>query len=95
MPHKLQRHIQDRSNKPLGHGLPRKAWVQLNRLRTGIGKFGDSMVKWGFDDDNLCQCEEPQTAYHIANDGKSTGAPCNLADLDNPMLMRYLMSCNF
>ena len=43
--HKLQPHIQDWSNKPLGHGLPRKTWVQQNRLRTGIGKFGDSMVK--------------------------------------------------
>ena len=45
IPHKLQPHIQDRSNKPLGQGLLRKAWVQLNRLRTGIGKFGVSMVK--------------------------------------------------
>ena len=51
IPHKLQPHIQDWSNKPLGHCLPRKAWVQLNRLRTGIGKFGDSMVKWGFGND--------------------------------------------
>ena len=45
IPHKLQPHIQDWSIKPLGHGIPRKAWVQLNRLRNGIGKFGDSMVK--------------------------------------------------
>ena len=55
MPHKLQPHIQDWSNKPLGQGLPWKAWIQLNRLQTGIGKFGDSMMKWGFGDDNLCQ----------------------------------------
>ena len=67
IPHKLQLHIQDWSNKPLGQGLPRKAWVQLNRLRTGIGKFGDSIVKWGFGDDNPCRCEEPQTAYHFVN----------------------------
>ena len=60
IPHKLQPHIQDWSNKPLGHGLSRKAWAQLNRLRTGIGKFGDSMVKWEFGNDNLCQCGEPQ-----------------------------------
>ena len=47
IPPKLQPHIQDWSNKPLEHDLPRKAWIQLNinRLRTGIGKFGDSMVK--------------------------------------------------
>ena len=95
IPHKLQPHIQDWSNKPPGHGLPRKAWVQLSRLRTAIGKFGDSMVKWGFGDDNLCQCGEPQTAYHIVNDCKSIGPPCNLTDVDNPMLKRYLMNCNF
>ena len=94
LPHKLQPHIQDWSNKPLGHGLLRKVWVQLNRLRTGTGKFGDSMVKWGFGDDNLCQCGEPQTAYHIVNDCKSTGPPCNLIDVDYPMLKRYLMNCN-
>ena len=75
IPHKLQPHIQDWSNKPLGHGLLRKDWVQLNRLRTAIGKLGDSMMKWGFGDDNLCQCGEPQTAYHIVNDCKSIGPP--------------------
>ena len=95
IPHKLQLHIQDWSNKPRGQGLPRKAWVQLNRLRTGIGKFGDSMVKWGFGDDNLCQCEEPETAYHIVNECKSTRPPCILTDVDNPMLKEYLMNCNF
>ena len=95
IPHKLQPRIQDWSNKPLGHGLPRKAWVQLNRLRTGIGKFGDSMVKWGFGNNNLCQCGEPQTANHIVIDCKSIGPPCNLTDIDNPMLKRYLMNCNF
>ena len=95
IPYKLQPYIQDWSNKPLGQGLPRKAWFLLNRLRTGIGKFGDSMVKWGFGDDNLCQCEEPQTAYHIVNDCKSTGPPCNLTEVDNFMLKRDLMNCNF
>ena len=93
--HKLQPHIQDWSNKPLGQGLARKAWVQLNRLRTGIEKFSDSMVKWGFGDDNQCQCGEPQTAYHIVNDCKSIGPPCNLTDVDKPMFKRYLLNCNF
>ena len=94
-PHKLQPHIQDWSNKPLGHGLLRKAWAQLNRLCTGIRKFSDSMVKWGFGDDSICHCEKPQTAYHIINDCKSIGSPCNLTDVVNPMLMRYLINCHF
>ena len=75
IPHKLQPHIQDWSNKPLGQGLPRKAWVQLNRLRTGIGKLGDSMVKWEFGDDNQCQCREPQNAYNIVNDANQQDLP--------------------
>ena len=42
------------------------------------------MVKWGFGNDNLCQCGEPQIAYHIVNDCKSIEPPCNLTDVDNP-----------
>ena len=91
---KNQYHINCNHTSKTGQTNP-KAWVQLNRLQTGIGKFGDSMVKWGFGNDNLCQCGEPQTAYHIVNDCKSIGPPCNLTDVDNPMLKRYLMNCNF
>ena len=62
---------------------------------TFVRKFGNSMVKWGFGDENLCQCGEPQTAYHIVSDCKSTEPPCNLTDVDNFVLKRYLMNCNF
>ena len=33
--------------RPIGMGLPRVAWVKLNRLRTGVGQFHSSMRKWG------------------------------------------------
>ena len=33
--------------RPIGMSLTRTAWVKLNRLRTGVGRFGSSMHKWG------------------------------------------------
>jgi len=33
---------------PPGMTLPRTAWVRLNRLRTGIGRFRSCLHKWGY-----------------------------------------------
>ena len=33
--------------RPIGMGLAQAAWVKLNRLRTGVGRFHSSMHKWG------------------------------------------------
>ena len=49
-----------------GMGLPRPAWVRLNRLRTGVGLFRASMHKWGMASTASCECgAEEQTADHI------------------------------
>ena len=42
--------------RPVGMGLPRPAWVKLNRLRTGVGRFHSSMHKWGLAPSPNCEC---------------------------------------
>ena len=54
------------SSRPLGMGLPRAAWVKLNRLRSGVGRFCSSMYKWGLAPLANCECgASEQTADHI------------------------------
>ena len=52
--------------RPVGMGLPRAAWVKLNRLRTGVGRFHLSMHKWGLAPLPHCKCSaSEQTADHV------------------------------
>ena len=52
--------------RPVGMGLPRAAWVKLNRLRTGVGRFHSFMHKWGLSPSPNCKCgASKQTAGHI------------------------------
>ena len=47
-------------------GLPRAAWVKLNRLRSGVGRFCSSMYKWGLAPLANCECgASEQIADHI------------------------------
>ena len=51
---------------PAGHELSRSAWVRLNRLRTGIGRFGSLMYRWGLTTTAVCDCgAEQQTPDHL------------------------------
>jgi len=46
--------------------LPRTAWVQLNRLRTGVGYFCSCLHKWGKPTSAACECgAEEQTVDHV------------------------------
>ena len=52
--------------RPVGMGLPRAAWVKLNRLRTGVGRFHSSIHKWGLAPSPNCECgASEQTANHV------------------------------
>ena len=54
------------STRPIGMSLTRRAWVKLNRLLTGVGRFGSSMHKWGLAPSAKCECgASEQAADHI------------------------------
>ena len=54
------------STRPIGMSLTRTAWVKLNRLRTGVGRFGLFMHKWGLAPSAKCECgASEQTADNI------------------------------
>ena len=52
--------------RSVGMGLPRVPWVKLNRLRTGVGRFHLSILKWGLAPLPNCECgASEQTADHV------------------------------
>jgi len=58
--------IPDTSTHPPGMTLPRRAWVQLNCLRTGVGRFRSCLYKWGMASSVTCECgAEEQTVDHV------------------------------
>ena len=53
---------------PTRHELSRLVWVGLNRLHTGIGRFGSLMYRWGLTSTAVCDCgAEQQTPGHLLN----------------------------
>ena len=52
--------------RPVGMGLPRAAWVNINRLWTGVGRFHSSMHKRGLASSPNCKCgASKQTKGHV------------------------------
>jgi len=61
-PTRLRIFIPDTGTHPPGMTLPGRAWVQLNRLRTGVGRFRSCLYKWGMASSVACECgAEEQT----------------------------------
>ena len=52
------------SARPIGMSLTRTAWIKLNCLCTGVGRFGSSMHKGGLASSAKCECGvNPFTLY--------------------------------
>jgi len=63
---RLRTLIPDTAKHTLGMTLPRRAWVRLNRLRTGVGPFGSYLYKWGMASSAACECGAgEQTVDHV------------------------------
>ena len=63
---RLRAFVPETGARPVGMGLPRAAWVKLNRLRTSVGRFHLSMHKWGLALSPNCECgASEQTADHV------------------------------
>lgn len=61
--------VNDPTLKPAGFDIPRKAWVRLNRVRTGHGNCAHFLYLWNMKDSTCCDCGEmDQTMLHIVND---------------------------
>ena len=88
-PSRLHHFIEDPTDVP-GQDLPRKEWTTLNRLRTGVGRFGASMQRWGLTDSARCECgEASQTVEHVMTSCPTYRPPNGdqgLKDLDKETL---------
>jgi len=65
-----------------GMTLPRRDWVPLNHLRTGIGRFRFFLYKWGVAYSAACECgAEEQTVDHVVLQCPIHRPPYGLHDL--------------
>ena len=94
----LHRFIPEPEVTITGKDLPRKAWVKLNRLRTGVGRFGSTLHRWGMRDTASFECgADAQTPDHLIMDCSQYRSPNGidvLIQLDR-QTRDWLMNSNF
>lgn len=93
VPSILRPYLSTWSAHPPSHRLPSRAWVQLNRLHTGVGRFAASMCAWSLAISDTCCCGRPQTPQHVLK--CIAVPPWPLTDLDNPVFMHISLHVNF
>ena len=59
--------VEDPTRRIKGFCLPRRLWVSLNRVRTGVGRCRSFLVKWGMRADPMCDCGHIQDMDHLLN----------------------------
>jgi len=65
-PTRLHILIPDTELHPPWNDLPRRAWVRLNHLCTGVGSFRSCLYKWSMAPSATCECgAEEQTVNHV------------------------------
>jgi len=74
--------VKDRTIRLPGFNLYRHQWSLLNHFRMGQGHCIACRKKWGFTDNELCDCGETQTMSHIVNS-------CPLTKFDGGLLRLY------
>ena len=73
---RLRAFVRETGARSVGMGLPRAAWVKLNRLRTGVGGFHSFKHKWGLGPSPNCDCNaSEQTADQVLTECPIYRAP--------------------
>jgi len=95
IPAALQSFIPAFGPQPPGCDLPRNAWIQLNHLRTGVGRYAANMNLMGLCGSNFRECGKVQTAHHILHDCTKFKPLCHINEVDSPVLLEYLTRSKF
>ena len=95
VPSPLKLYINELTLKPDGYLYPAKAWVQLNRLRTAVGRFKANMVKMDLAASNQCQWSTVQTAEYMLQECHILRPPCSISKMNREDLLQYLLNIDF
>ena len=58
-------HLPKAEEMSVGHNLPYTSWRALNRLRTGVTRCYSNLKKWGYREDDICECGTVQDNSHL------------------------------
>ncbi|KAI5747246.1 hypothetical protein M8J77_012679 [Diaphorina citri] len=50
-----------------GAELPYTIWKSLNRLRVGVSRCKQNLARWGYTQDDKCECGATQDEQHLLN----------------------------